>query len=164
MFSRSNKSSTQQLTPSIVGVNCTLTGDIVSQGDVHVDGRVDGDVHCSLLVIGDKGTICGEISAETVRVMGTVTGQITARTVELAKTARVVGDITHDRLSVEAGAYVEGRFNRPPTDGASQPQEIAAKQRPLLANPDNTSPPEVAAESLAVEAEAAPPPKVVLLG
>jgi cytoskeletal protein CcmA (bactofilin family) len=121
MFSKPNKSSTLHRTsPSIIGANCSLAGDISSDGEVHIDGHVVGDVRCVTLVIGEEGGVTGEISAETVRVLGAVTGQITARAVELAKSARIMGDITHETLSVEAGAYVEGRFNRLSTDGANK--------------------------------------------
>ena len=120
MFSKTNKASNHRSSPSIIGADCALTGDINSQGEVHVDGRVHGDVRCGFLVIGEQGAIIGEINAETVRVLGSVTGQISAKAVELAKTARVVGDITHDSLSVEAGAHVEGRFNRLPALKALQ--------------------------------------------
>lgn len=112
MFSKPNKTVAQRTSPSIIGGNCSLAGDIVSDGEVHVDGKVVGDVRCVVLVIGELGAVTGEINAETVRVLGAVTGQITARAVELAKTARILGDITHESLAVEAGAYVEGRFNR----------------------------------------------------
>ena len=113
MFSKPNKPMmTMRATPSIIGSNCSLAGDIVSDGEVHVDGKVVGDVRCVTLVIGEGGGVTGEINAETVRVLGAVTGQITSRAVELAKTACILGDITHDSLAVEAGAYVEGRFNR----------------------------------------------------
>jgi cytoskeletal protein CcmA (bactofilin family) len=113
MFSKANKTSSHNhVSPSIIGANCSLTGDIVSDGEVHIDGKVIGDVRCAVLVIGEDGGVTGEINAETVRVLGAVTGQITARAVELAKTAHILGDITHDSLAVEAGAYVDGRFNR----------------------------------------------------
>jgi cytoskeletal protein CcmA (bactofilin family) len=113
MFSKPNKPQVLNRTsPSIIGTNCSLAGDIVSDGEVHIDGKVVGDVRCVTLVIGEQGGVTGEINAETVRVLGAVSGQITAKAVELAKTARIVGDITHDTLAVEAGAYVEGRFNR----------------------------------------------------
>jgi cytoskeletal protein CcmA (bactofilin family) len=119
MFSKDNrKSGPRYSAPSIVGADCAVTGDILSQGELHIDGRVDGDIRCNVLVIGESGTITGEISAETVTVLGSVTGQITARIVALSKTARILGDITHDSLSVEAGAYVEGRFDRLPSDSA----------------------------------------------
>jgi len=116
MFSKPNKPVAHRAAPSIIGSNCSLAGDILSEGEVHIDGKVIGDVRCITLVIGEGGGITGEINAETVRVLGAVTGQITARAVELAKTARILGDITHDSLAVEAGAYVEGRFNRLPHD------------------------------------------------
>jgi cytoskeletal protein CcmA (bactofilin family) len=113
MFSKPNKPPVLNRTsPSIIGTNCSLAGDITSDGEVHVDGKVVGDVRCATLVIGEEGGVTGEINAETVRVLGAVTGQITASAVELAKTARIKGDITHETLSVEAGAFVEGRFNR----------------------------------------------------
>lgn len=112
MFSKRNKATADTATPSIIGTDCTLTGDVVSQGEVHVDGRVNGDVRCAVLVVGERGFITGEINADIVRVLGAVTGQIHARAVELAKTARVIGDIAHESLAVQAGAYVEGRFNR----------------------------------------------------
>jgi len=128
MFLKPNKPMMQlRASPSIIGANCSLAGDIVSEGEVHVDGKVVGDVRCVTLVIGENGGVTGEINAETVRVLGAVTGQITARAVELAKTARILGDITHDSLAVEAGAYVEGRFNR------LQPEQKALEPVPAKA-------------------------------
>jgi len=121
MFSKPNKPAVLNRTsPSIIGTNCSLTGDVVSEGEVHVDGKVVGDVRCVTLVIGEEGSVQGEINAETVRVLGSVTGQITSRAVELARTARILGDITHDSLAVEAGAFVEGRFNRLQPQGAAK--------------------------------------------
>lgn len=141
MFSKPNKPTVLNRTsPSIIGTNCSLAGDILSDGEVHVDGKVVGDVRCVTLVIGEAGGVTGEIVAETVRVLGSVTGQITASAVELARTARITGDITHDSLAVEAGAHVEGRFNRRPVGGAVQsleppaPEESAADQAPPSAN------------------------------
>jgi cytoskeletal protein CcmA (bactofilin family) len=109
-----------------------VVGDLVSDGEVHVDGRIDGDIQCSILVIGQNGSITGEITAATVRVFGSVTGQISAKSVELAKTAHILGDITHDSLSVEAGAYVEGRFNRSPPDTPEAGGEV---RPPLCLDP-----------------------------
>lgn len=137
MFSKPRKPAPQGATPSIVGLNCTVTGDIVSQGEVHIDGRIDGDIRCSVLVIGEKGVVTGEISAETVRVLGSVTGQITAQAVELAKSARILGDITHECLAVEAGAFVEGRFNR-------RAEPAATSGQALLAKPDSEKSPKSA--------------------
>jgi cytoskeletal protein CcmA (bactofilin family) len=153
MFSKANKSnasSGRRTSPSIIGADCTITGDILSQGEVHVDGRVDGDVRCDMLVVGPTGTITGEISADLVRVLGSVTGQIKARSVELAKSAHVVGDISHDSLSIEAGAFVEGRFDRmhsQTTEAAKPVTDRNAAGQALLASPAPEAKPEPKTEA-----------------
>lgn len=152
MFSKASKSASRRSTPSIIGTDCTFTGDIVTAGEIQIDGRLEGDVRCSNLVIGEKGSIIGEINADMINVLGSVTGQINARTVVLAKTARILGDITHDSLSVETGAFVEGRFNR------------------LSADPEKPTPTTESAvrasksDDGADKAACATPPKVVLVG
>jgi cytoskeletal protein CcmA (bactofilin family) len=132
MFSRSHRTAAKRRTPSIVGADCTFVGDVTSDGEVHIDGRLDGDIRCVSLIIGEQGAVTGEINAETVTVLGSVTGQINAQTVALAKTARIVGDISHGSLSVEIGAFVEGRFNRLPND---VPAALAPAEQARLAPP-----------------------------
>ncbi len=161
MFSKPNKPQVLNRTsPSIIGTNCSLAGDISSDGEVHVDGKVIGDVRCATLVIGEEGGVTGEIEAETVRVLGAVTGQIIARAVELAKTARITGDITHETLSVEAGAFVEGRFNRL-VQQAAKPAEAAVPAAPGLSKMTAL---ETGAEISAPEEEDAPKANVIMLG
>jgi len=156
MFSKPNKpQGLNQTSPSIIGTNCSLAGDITSDSEVHVDGKVVGDVRCVTLVIGEEGSVTGEIEAETVRVLGSVAGQITAKAVELAKTARIVGDITHDTLAVEAGAYVEGRFNRLQPAQPSKALEPAAIKMAAI---------ETGSDDMAKGGDAPIPAKVIMLG
>ena len=116
MFSKSNNGKSQSVSLSILAADCRLTGDIASDGEVHIDGRLDGDVLCKTLTIGETGVLTGKIGADTVRILGSVNGQVKANEVELGATARVVGDITHATLKVDAGAYVQGVFTRLPAD------------------------------------------------
>jgi cytoskeletal protein CcmA (bactofilin family) len=156
MFSKPNKPhSINQTSPSIIGTNCSLAGDISSDSEVHVDGKVVGDVRCVTLVIGEEGSVTGEIDAETVRVLGSVAGTITAKAVELAKTARIVGDITHDTLAVEAGAYVEGRFNRLQPAQPSKALEPAAIKMAAI---------ETGSDDVAKNGDVPVPAKVIMLG
>lgn len=94
--------------PSILSKNIQITGNIDTDGDIQLEGTVDGDVNTHFLTIGEEAVINGSITGDTVRVDGTVNGQITARAVQLGKTARVNGDIVHETLSVEDGAFVCG--------------------------------------------------------
>ena len=94
--------------PSIISADMAIQGALSSLGDIQVDGRVDGDVRSCGLVIGEKAEIHGEIFAEELTVRGKVVGRIHAKKVTLAATSHVEGDILHEALSVEAGAFFEG--------------------------------------------------------
>jgi len=98
--------------PSIVSSDLTVTGDLVSAGEIQIDGRVEGDIKCASLIIGISGGVTGEVSAQTVRIHGSVSGQVIAKSVFLASTARMVGDITHESLAIEPGAFMEGHCRR----------------------------------------------------
>ncbi|MDP6430090.1 MAG: polymer-forming cytoskeletal protein [Rhodospirillales bacterium] len=98
--------------PSLLSTDLKITGDIVSQGEIQVDGQIDGDIHTDVLIVGETAQINGEISADNVRVHGYVTGQIKARAVSLAKSAHVLGDILHENLAIEQGALLEGHCRR----------------------------------------------------
>lgn len=120
MFSKASKVSSQEQrveqpsksVPSIISSDLTITGDLVSGGEIQIDGTVEGDISCKALIIGVQGTVTGEIEAESVRLHGQVNGQLRAKTVYLAATARMVGDITHESLAIEPGAFMEGHCRR----------------------------------------------------
>jgi cytoskeletal protein CcmA (bactofilin family) len=94
--------------PSIISADLTVTGTLVSNGDIQVDGIVDGDVRSVGLVIGEKAEIHGEVLADDITIRGRVIGRIRARKVLLAATSHVEGDILHEAFAVEAGAFFEG--------------------------------------------------------
>jgi cytoskeletal protein CcmA (bactofilin family) len=94
--------------PSIISADMAISGSLSSTGDIQIDGRLEGDVRSIGLVIGDKAEIHGEVYAEDVTVRGKVVGRILARKVLLAATSHVEGDILHEALAVESGAFFEG--------------------------------------------------------
>jgi cytoskeletal protein CcmA (bactofilin family) len=98
--------------PSIVSAGLQVTGNMISDGDVQIEGAIEGDVKSRMLTVGEAGCVKGAIEAEQVFVSGEVIGKIKAANVSLARTARVSGDIVHEVLSVEAGAHIEGTIKR----------------------------------------------------
>jgi cytoskeletal protein CcmA (bactofilin family) len=94
---------------SLIAENVSVVGDLISEGDVQLDGALRGDLKVGHLSLGATGQVEGAVEAETVEVRGRVAGTITAQTVRLFATARVDGDIAHAQLSIEAGAYFAGR-------------------------------------------------------
>ena len=98
--------------PSIISANLRITGNLESEGDIQIDGVVEGDIRSSSLTVSDSATVRGAIEADTVAIAGSVTGQIKAKTVTLQRTARVIADIVQESLSIEPGAYFEGNTRR----------------------------------------------------
>jgi len=110
--SESKRGAAQSGVPSIISADLRITGNLKSDGDIQVDGHVEGDIDSATLTIGEGAHVKGHISCETVRICGTIDGAVKAKSVVMAKTARVIGDIIHDSLAIEAGAFIEGNIKR----------------------------------------------------
>lgn len=98
--------------PSILSADLTIVGSISSEGEVQLDGNVEGDVRAGSLTIGEEASVKGEVIAESVVVRGRIEGSLRARQVQLASTARIEGDIVHSTLAVESGAFFDGHCRR----------------------------------------------------
>ena len=123
--------------PSIISAQLGVTGNLVSDGDIQIDGKVEGDVKTSRLTIGESGSVMGSVTAETLLISGAVSGQVRAKTVTLTRTARVQGDIWHDNIAIEAGAQFEGtckRLNAANTAGQPMVTSGSVARRPLSGN------------------------------
>lgn len=97
---------------SMIGADIVVTGNIEAQVDLHIEGRVNGDVRCATLILGENSSVTGSIYAERVRVSGTVDGAVETRDLAIEATARVTGDVTYERLRVANGGVVEGTMRR----------------------------------------------------
>src|SRR3546814_8721125 len=60
--------------PSIISADLRITGNLKSDGDIQVDGHVEGDIDSATLTVGEGAHVKGHISCESVRVCGTVDG------------------------------------------------------------------------------------------
>ncbi|HEX5182739.1 MAG TPA: polymer-forming cytoskeletal protein [Allosphingosinicella sp.] len=139
MFSRQNESgpvsSSRGARFSFVGPEMTITGNIATEGDLHVDGKIQGDVCCGTLTLGESGEVRGNIVAGEARLGGLVDGAVEAATVTLDPSARITGDILYETLSISGGADVEGRFKRRRAAGDGSLGARAEAARPALAPP-----------------------------
>ncbi len=134
MFSKGSKpnrsgGSGRSSAPSIIASDLHIVGDLKCDGEIQVDGSVDGDIVSHKILVGESATIKGELVADVIRVHGTVHGQIRAREVTLARTARMVGDIQHEELAIEQGAYLEGHCRH------VESARVKADERPALSAP-----------------------------
>jgi cytoskeletal protein CcmA (bactofilin family) len=97
---------------SVFGPDIAIDGDLTAAKDLHLDGRIDGDVRCAVLVQGESSEIIGTVIAESARIAGRIKGSISADALVVLKTARIEGDVTYGALTIEEGAHVDGKFSR----------------------------------------------------
>jgi cytoskeletal protein CcmA (bactofilin family) len=90
----------------------TLEGNISGGGEIQIDGLIKGDVRVEHVTVGDGGQVDGGIYADVVEIRGKVSGSVTAKQVRLYGACHVDGDITHEQLAMETGAFFQGRSLR----------------------------------------------------
>lgn len=90
-----------------------VKGDIITQGDIRIDGKVDGSITSKgKLVVGNTGEISGEVNCVTANVSGSVEGTvIVSEMLKIQATGKLRGEISYGKLSVEPGAQLEGQFS-----------------------------------------------------
>ena len=117
MFSSNKK--TQATVPStmngrpetVVGANTSIVGTLKSDGNIRIDGTVEGDIEIlGNLIIGETGRVIATLKAQNVHVSGAVKGEITAvEQLEISPTGKVWGDIITAALHIEPGGLFRGQ-------------------------------------------------------
>lgn len=112
-------------------------GNISGAGELQVDGSLKGDIRVVRVTIGEGGSVEGTVHADVLDVRGRVSGAIVAKQVKLFATARIEGDITQEQLSIEQGAWFQGRCTQAKRDtpGANMldaPEKPAALSAPKV--------------------------------
>lgn len=96
---------------TIVGPSVKVEGDFVSEGNVVIEGQVNGTVKTSKHLRVEEGAkIAANVAAESALISGEVRGNVKVNsTLELTPTAKVYGDVEAKTLIVAAGAIIHGR-------------------------------------------------------
>ena len=114
-----------QRATSLIAADTIIEGNVSGGGEVQIDGTIKGDVRVEHVTVGDGGQVEGGVYADAVEVRGKVTGSITAKQVRLYGACHVDGDITHEQLAMETGAFFQGRslrLQRPAQASATAPK------------------------------------------
>ena len=113
-----------EATFSVLAPDIAVNGDLIATADLHLDGRVTGDIKCAALMQGEGSEVAGNVTAETARIAGTIKGSITAGVLVILKSARIEGDVNYGTLTIEEGAQVDGKFT---------PRALEAEPKLMLA-------------------------------
>ena len=113
MFTNKNESMKKGETiaaVNMIGAGTVITGDIYSKGDIRVDGTLKGSVITEgKVVLGREGIIEGDIECRDADISGTIKAKITvSQLLSLKTSAKLNGDITTNKLSIEPGAEFTG--------------------------------------------------------
>lgn len=107
--------------PSVIAADLSISGNLVSKGEVQIEGEVQGDIRGTNVVVGERAHITGNVIAEEVVVRGNLMGSIRGRRVMLQSTCHVEGDVFHQTLAIEQGAFFEGKSRRTADPLAGEP-------------------------------------------
>ena len=109
MFSESKKKRVSNETrgqSNRIGKSTHIKGDVVSEADFRIDGKLEGSVETSgKIVIGESGVITGKVVCANADIEGKFHGElIVSNLLTLKSTATIEGEVTVSKLSIDPGA------------------------------------------------------------
>lgn len=106
MFSEKKNKNNPALERNIIGKTTSITGDISSEGDFRIDGKLEGSIETKgRVVIGKEGNVVGKVICGEADIEGVFSGNLEVLGIlTLKATAIISGDVITGKLSVEPGA------------------------------------------------------------
>ena len=104
---------TESTTINLISNGTEITGDVRSQGDIRIDGVLNGNLSTrGKVVIGNTGKVKGEVICKNSEVSGVIEGKINVSQLLTLKISSMInGDIITNKLSIEPGARFTGNCN-----------------------------------------------------
>ncbi len=115
-------------TINLIGTGTTIEGNIVSNGDIRIDGGLKGNLSTKgKVIVGDTGKVSGEVNCRNFEVEGSVDGKVfVSELLSLRSKSKILGDITTNKLAIEPGAVFTGKCDMSasnPTPNVSKTEE-----------------------------------------
>jgi cytoskeletal protein CcmA (bactofilin family) len=115
---------------SVISKALKITGQLESTEDIRIDGEVEGDVRAVSVTVGSGAKVKGTVYGTAVELSGTIEGKIEAEKVVLTSSAHMSGDVVHQTLKIESGAYISGNCRPEFGKSESRTVHLAAKPYP----------------------------------
>ena len=116
-----------------------MSGELSFEDTFRVDGKLSGKVRAQGdLVVGERGTVDGEVEVSRVFVSGVLKGSVVASTrIEITAGGRLLGDIKTPTLVIEEGGFYEGRCTMEAASGKKDSAAPSGVVTPIKASGDS---------------------------
>ncbi len=130
---KDNVSLDLQSISTLISEGCIIDGNIKAPAFARIDGQVTGDVMVDEgLILGEKGSILGNVLTKEMVIYGTLTGNIQTNSLEIKATGKVTGEIRTQTLQVENGAVYNGSLSMTQNNKLAQGQKLAKPQQKMI--------------------------------
>lgn len=97
---------------TVLGASNVMEGKLISKGNVRLDGEFNGSLDITgNILVGETAKITADIEARNISIAGSVRGNVTGNKVQILRTGRIWGDIKARALTMEEGAFVDGKIS-----------------------------------------------------
>ncbi len=134
LFSKKDKVTLDlQSISTLISEGCILDGNIKAPAYVRIDGQITGDVIVDEgLILGEKGSILGNIITKEMVVYGVVNGDIQTNSLEIKASGKVTGEIRTQTLQVENGAIYNGSLSMTQNNKPVQQSKLNGNPAPKV--------------------------------
>jgi len=115
---------------SVISKALKITGQLESTENIQIDGEIEGDVRGVHVKVGQNAKVKGSVYGDEVELSGTVDGKIEAKKVVLTSSAHMSGDVIHQDITIQSGAYIAGHCR--PEFGKTQSQPVLSRPKEVL--------------------------------
>ncbi|HZY38563.1 MAG TPA: polymer-forming cytoskeletal protein [Mucilaginibacter sp.] len=130
---KDNVSLDLQSISTLISEGCIIDGNIKAPAFARIDGQVTGDVMVDEgLILGEKGSILGNILTKEMVIYGTVTGNIQTNSLEIKASGKVTGEIRTQTLQVENGAVYNGSLSMTQNNKLAQGQKLTKAPQKMI--------------------------------
>ncbi|PHI18328.1 hypothetical protein CEQ90_18640 [Lewinellaceae bacterium SD302] len=118
-----------------VNEGTVMTGDLVADSDIRIDGTINGDLKCKAkVIIGPKGSIKGTVNCDSAVIEGKFDGRLEVReSLVIKETADIIGDVVTKNIAMSSGASFDGtlstKTSKVNSNGSDKVASLKQKER-----------------------------------
>ena len=118
---------------TLISEGCIFDGNLKAPAYARIDGQITGDVMVDEgLIVGEKGSILGNIITKEMVVYGTITGNLQINSLEIKSTGKISGEIRTQTLQVENGAVYNSSLSMTQNNKLAQSHKLAKHEQKVI--------------------------------